>query len=78
MVTQAARFEGRQGPLAGLLLRNLLFSILTLGIYRFWGRTHVRRFVWRHTVLLDDALEYLGTGGELWRGFCSATSSSPS
>ena len=69
---QAARFEGRRGPLAGLLLRNLLFSILTLGIYRFWGRTHVRRFVWRHTVLLDDALEYLGTGGELFIGFLIA------
>ena len=68
----AARFEGRRGPLAGLLLRNLLFSVLTLGIYRFWGRTHVRRFVWRHTVLLDDALEYLGTGGELFIGFLIA------
>ena len=67
-----ARFEGRRGPLAGLLLRNLLFSILTFGIYRFWGRTHVRRFVWRHTVLLDDALEYLGTGGELFIGFLIA------
>ncbi len=67
-----ARFAGRRGPLAGLLLRNLLFSILTLGIYRFWGRTHVRRFVWRHTVLLDDALEYLGTGGELFIGFLIA------
>ncbi len=69
---RSSRFEGRRGPLAGLLLRNLLFSILTLGIYRFWGRTHVRRFVWRHTVLLDDALEYLGTGGELFIGFLIA------
>ena len=69
---QAARFEGRRGPLAGLLLRNLLFSILTFGIYRFWGRTHVRRFVWRHTTVLDDALEYLGTGGELFVGFLIA------
>lgn len=69
---KAARFDGRRRPLAGLLLRNLLFSILTVGIYRFWGRTHVRRFVWRHTVLLDDALEYLGTGGELFIGFLIA------
>ena len=69
---KAARFEGRRGALGALMLRNLLFSILTLGIYRFWGRTHVRRFVWRHTVLLDDALEYLGTGGELFIGFLIA------
>ena len=69
---RAARFDGRLGALGVLMLRNLLFSILTLGIYRFWGRTHVRRFVWRHTALLDDALEYLGTGGELFIGFLIA------
>ena len=67
-----ARFDGRRGALGALMLRNLLFSILTLGIYRFWGRTHVRRFVWRHTALLDDSLEYLGTGGELFIGFLIA------
>ena len=54
------------------MLRNLMFSILTFGIYRFWGRTHVRRFVWRHTTVLDDALEYLGKGGELFIGFLIA------
>ena len=69
---QAARFDGRGGALGALMLRNLLFSILTFGIYRFWGRTHVRRFVWRHTTVLDDALEYLGTGGELFIGFLIA------
>ncbi len=68
----AARFDGARGALAKILLRNLLFSVLTLGIYRFWGRTHVRRFVWRHTAVLDDALEYLGTGGELFIGFLIA------
>ena len=72
MPGEQARFDGRRGALGALMLRNLLFSILTLGIYRFWGRTHVRRFVWRHTALLDDALEYLGTGGELFIGFLIA------
>ena len=72
MSGEQARFDGRRGVLGALMLRNLLFSILTLGIYRFWGRTHVRRFVWRHTALLDDSLEYLGTGGELFIGFLIA------
>ncbi len=67
-----ARFDGRRDALGALMLRNLLLSILTLGIYRFWGRTHVRRFVWRHTAVLDDSLEYLGTGGELFIGFLIA------
>ena len=72
MPGEQARFDGRRGALGALMLRNLLFSVLTLGIYRFWGRTHVRRFVWRHTALLDDSLEYLGTGGELFIGFLIA------
>ncbi len=68
----AARFEGKLGDLGWLLLCNWLYSVLTLGIYRFWGRTHARRFVWRHTVLLGDTLEYLGTGRELFVGFLIA------
>ena len=69
---RAARFEGKVGDLGWLLLCNCLYSVLTAGIYRFWGRTYVRRFVWRHTVLLGDALEYLGTGRELFVGFLIA------
>ena len=66
------RFDGRRGELAGILFRNLLLNLVTLGIYRFWGRTRVRRFVWRHVALLDDAFEYLGTGRELFIGFLIA------
>ncbi len=66
------RFEGRRDDLAGILFRNLLLNLVTLGIYRFWGRTRVRRFVWRHVTLLDDAFEYLGTGRELFIGFLIA------
>ena len=51
-------------PLLWLLLRNLLLTIITVGIYRFWAKTRVRQFFWRHTKLLGDRLEYLGTGGE--------------
>ena len=62
-------FSGRRGQLAVLLVRNLLLTVATLGIYRFWAKTRVRRFLWRHVKLLGEPLEYLGTGTELLVGF---------
>lgn len=66
------KFTGRRRPLLGLLLKNLVLTVLTLGIYRFWAKTDVRRFFWSHTYVLDDPLEYVGTGKELLFGFLVA------
>lgn len=62
-------YDGRLMPLIGLLLLNMLLSAVTLGIYRFWARTAVRRFFWGETRLLGDRLDYLGRGLELFLGF---------
>ena len=61
--------NGRMGELARIALVNGLLTILTLGVYRFWAKTRVRRYLWSRTSLLGDAFEYTGTGGELFRGF---------
>ncbi len=68
-VSPEVAFDGPRGRLSWLLIRNLLLNFATLGIYRFWAKTHVRRFFWRHTNLLGERLEYTGTGGELFIGF---------
>jgi uncharacterized membrane protein YjgN (DUF898 family) len=65
----ALAFDARRSGFARLLLINSLLALITLGIYRFWARTKVRRFLWRHVTFLDDPLEYTGTGGELFVGF---------
>ncbi|CCQ75334.1 YjgN family protein [Magnetospira sp. QH-2] len=65
-------FTGRRGPLIGLLIKNTILTVLTLGIYRFWAKTHVRRYFWNHLRVGNDHLEYLGTGGELFKGFLFA------
>lgn len=52
----------------GLVLGNLLLTIITLGIYRFWARTRERRYLWAATRLGDEALEYTGRGQELLIG----------
>ncbi len=67
------RFTARFWPLFRIWLGNLLLTIITLSFYRFWGRTRVRRFLWRHFEIDGDGLEYTGTGRELFIGFLILT-----
>jgi uncharacterized membrane protein YjgN (DUF898 family) len=58
--------------LAPLVWRGLLLTVVTLGIYRFWYKTDLRRWYWRNTVVGGTALEYRGTAKELFVGFLFA------
>ena len=68
----AVAYTGRAGPLYRLMLVNLLLTILTLGVFRFWARTRLRRYLWSSTRLGGEPFEYTGTAGELLRGFLRA------
>ncbi len=61
-------FEGDPGPFIGLVAKNLLLTIITLGIYRFWAKAAVRRYLWSRTRVLGDTLEWRGTGMQLFLG----------
>jgi len=65
----AFEFIGNTSERVPIILKNLLFNILTLSLYRFWARTHVRRYIWQNIRFMGDPLEYTGTGGELFKGF---------
>jgi uncharacterized membrane protein YjgN (DUF898 family) len=43
------RFLGTRRDYSRLLSRGAVLLLLTLGIYRFWLMTDVRRFLWCHT-----------------------------
>jgi uncharacterized membrane protein YjgN (DUF898 family) len=58
--------------LAPLVWRGLLLTVVTLGIYRFWYKTDLRRWYWRNTLVGGTALEYRGTAKELFVGFLFA------
>ena len=49
-----------------------MLLLVTLGIYRFWLQTDVRRFLWNNTEIAGDNLEYIGTARELLLGFLIA------
>lgn len=62
-------FHGSVGEFMPIVLVNILFTILTIGIFRFWARARVRRYLWSRTSLHGDSFEYTGTGLELFLGF---------
>lgn len=66
---RAVRFSGTWQEFLPIALVNLLLTIVTLGIYRFWAMARVRRYLWSHTTIIDDELEWTGTGGEMFIGF---------
>jgi uncharacterized membrane protein YjgN (DUF898 family) len=65
-------YEGRLGQLYLIWLTNFFLTILTLGIYRFWGKVRIRKYLLRNVSLLGDRFEYTGRGKELFIGFLKA------
>ncbi|GIL39196.1 YjgN family protein [Roseiterribacter gracilis] len=59
---------GKTSELYALLATNILFKILTLGVFTFWARTRKRRYFWSHVEFLGDRFEYHGRGIELFLG----------
>ncbi len=67
--SQQIQYDGRLIELYGIFIKNLLLGLITLSIYRFWGKTNLRRYAWSHTSLQGQRFEYTGRGGELFVGF---------
>lgn len=65
-------FTGEGGAFLRLLIRGGLLLIPTLGFYRFWLITDVRRYLWGNTHVGGETLEYTGTARELVIGFLIA------
>jgi uncharacterized membrane protein YjgN (DUF898 family) len=66
------RFLGNRRAYWRLLMRGAALLMVTLGIYRFWLATDVRRFLWANTEIAGENLEYTGTPLELLIGFLVA------
>jgi uncharacterized membrane protein YjgN (DUF898 family) len=67
-----ARFVGRGETFWRLLSCGAVLLMFTLGIYRFWLTTDVRRYLWSNTELVGESFEYTGTAYELLLGFLIA------
>ncbi len=63
------RHFGQASELFAITLVNLLLKVVTLGVYHFWAKTRVRRYVWSQTSYQGERFEYTGRGIELLKGF---------
>jgi uncharacterized membrane protein YjgN (DUF898 family) len=67
-----AVFSGDRGEFFRLTARGAALELVTVGFYRFWLVTDIRRHLWSHTIVDGDAAEYTGRGKELLIGFLFA------
>jgi uncharacterized membrane protein YjgN (DUF898 family) len=65
-------FVGDRNSFLHLVARGAGLELVTLGFYRFWLVTDIRRHLWSNTVIDGDAAEYTGRGRELLIGFLIA------
>src|SRR3984957_12879076 len=68
----AVGFSGDRSEFRRLVMRGALLELVTVGFYRFWLATDIRRHLWSHTTVDDDAFEYTGRAKELLIGFLFA------
>lgn len=62
-------FHGEGVDLAIIILKNIALTIVTLGIYSFWGKVKVRQFLWQNTEFHGQRFIFHGTGKELLIGY---------
>jgi len=65
-------FHGHRSAFLRLIVRGALLELFTLGFYRFWLNTDIRRHLWSNTAVERDAPEYTGLAKELLIGFLFA------
>jgi uncharacterized membrane protein YjgN (DUF898 family) len=63
------RFFGDVGAIRRLLVRGSALLMVTLGLYRFWLTTDLRRYLWGHVEIAGDTLDYTGTAREMLLAF---------
>ena len=66
------RYFGQSKPLFALYLKTTFLTLVTLGIYRFWAKTRIRKYIWSASSADGDSFEYTGTGLEKFLGFLVA------
>lgn len=65
-------YTGRRAPLFRLALKTSLLTVLSLGFYRFWMKTRLRRYYWSAIRPGRHPLEYVGQPLEKLLGFLIA------
>lgn len=71
--THRLSYHGKWTTLLGMHVMNNLLTVLTLGLYSFWGKVKIRKYLLGSTELMGERLTYTGTGKELLSGWWKAS-----
>lgn len=67
--THAFAFTGSGVAFFALVAKNMLLTLLTLGIFLPWAKTERRKYLWQNIEIAGHRLRYHGTGKELLVGY---------
>lgn len=70
--THFLSFHGTGGSLFGIHIVNIFLTLITLGVYYFWGKVRVRNYLLSQSEFEEDRFAYHGTGKEMLIGFLKA------
>ncbi len=65
-------FHGNGKTLCGIHFVNMFFTLATMGLYHFWAKVKMRRYLFSQTSCAGDRFSYHGNGKELFVGFLRA------
>ena len=69
--SRPVKFIGIDRDYWRIVVRGAVLLMVTLGLYRFWLATDIRRFLWAHTEIDGESFEYSGTALEVLQGWAS-------
>lgn len=65
-------FNGEGGKLFGIVIINLLLTVITLGLYYPWAKAALLQYIYKETELAGTPFTFHGTGKEMFKGFIKA------
>lgn len=62
-------FKGKGKDLFVLILKNILLTLITVGLYYPFAKTNIRKFFWNHLEVQGEKFHYSGKGWEIFKGY---------
>ena len=62
-------FTANGGDFFGIAIKNFFLTIITLGVYWFWAKVEITKFLYNNTKFQESSFDYHATGLEKFIGF---------
>lgn len=69
LLSPSIKYVGKGVEFAIIYFKNIILTILTLGLYYPWAKVEILKYHYQSTALDDSRFSFTGTGKEVFRGF---------